>query len=181
MQQLNVITFDDNARAQEFLLAMTRLASQGKLSLQDAVILTKDEHGKVHVHETADLTVGEGALSGAFWGLLFGTLLLGPVGGLAVGAASGGAGALMGKIIDAGVDDDFVAQMKEAVEPGRTGVILLTEGGDMAAVDEELERFAGAHLIYSNLPPEAREAIELALGEGHETDGVEVHPPTAGA
>lgn len=176
-----MITFDDEARAQEFLMAMTRLASQGKLSLQDAVFVSKDDHGKVHVHETADLTVGEGALSGAFWGLLFGTLLLGPVGGLAVGAASSGAGALMGKIIDAGVEDDFVAEMKQAVEPGRTGVILLTEGGDVASLETELERFAGAHLIYSNLPAEARQAVEHALGEGDGADGVEVHPATGGA
>lgn len=179
MQQLNVITFDDPMRAQELLLAMTRLASHGHLQLQDAVFVTKTEEGRVRVHETSDLTPGEGALSGGFWGLLFGTLLLGPAGGLAVGAASAGTGALMGKLIDAGVHDDFVAQIKAEVEPGRTALILLTEGGDATRVEAELERFAGARLLWSNLPPAARREIEAALDAGHAHHDVDItaeHP-----
>ena len=181
MQQLNVITFDDPMRAQELLLAMTRLASKGDLQLQDAVFVTKTDEGRVKVHETADLTPGEGALSGGFWGLLFGTLLLGPLGGLAVGAASAGTGALMGKLIDAGVHDDFIRQIKDEVEPGRTALILLSEGGDAAAIDAELERFAGARLLWSNLPPSARQAVEDALDAGHVHEHVDItdeHPGT---
>ena len=174
MHQLNVITLDDPLRAQELLLAMTRLASKGDLKLEDAVFVTKSEEGRVKVRQTSDLTPGEGALSGGFWGLLFGTLLLGPMGGLAVGAASAGTGALMGKLIDAGVDDEFIQRIKEEVEPGRTALILLSEGGDAEAIDAELERFAGARLLWSNLPPAARHAVEEALAAGHEHEHVEV-------
>lgn len=179
MQQLNVIAFDDPMRAQELLLAMTRLAKAGDLQLEDAVFVTRTEEGRVKVHETSDLTPGEGALSGGFWGLLFGTLLLGPLGGLAVGAASAGTGALMGKLIDAGVHDDFVRQIKAEVEPGRTALILLTEGGDPAKVEAELERFAGARLLWSNLPPGARREVEAALDAGHvhhQVDVTDEHP-----
>ena len=180
MQQLNVITFDDPLRAQELLLAMTRLAADGDLQIDDAVFVSKTDEGRVRVHETADLTPGEGALSGGFWGLLFGTLLLGPVGGLAVGAASAGTGALMGAIIDAGVHDDFVRQIKAELEPGRTALILLTQGGDPEVVDAELERFAGATLLWSNLPPGARRAVEEALAAGHVHDEVEITPDHPG-
>jgi uncharacterized membrane protein len=136
--------------------------------------VARTAEGRVRVHETADLTPGEGALSGGFWGLLFGTLLLGPVGGLAVGAASAGTGALVGKIVDAGVSDEFVASIKDQLAPGQTALILLTAGGDLAAMEAEAQRFAGARLLYSNLPPEARSAIEEALASDGAPADVEV-------
>lgn len=181
MRQLNVIVLDDAIEAQELLLAMTRLSTQDKLVLEDAVFVTRTEDGKVRVHETADMTAGEGALSGGFWGLLFGTLLLGPVGGLAVGAASAGTGALVGKLVDAGVSDEFVDGVKDQLAPGQTALILLTAGGDLEALEAEAARFAGARLLYSNLPPEARQAIEEALAAGETRPEVEVTATPPGA
>lgn len=174
MQQLNVITFDESIKAEEFLLAMTRLEGEDKLSLIDAVFVTRREDGKVRVHQTADVTPREGAFEGGFWGLVFGTILLGPVGGVATGALTAGFGALMGKLIDAGIKDEFIAGIKDKVEPGRTALALLTNGGDEAAFEHELERFAGATLLYSNLPAEARAAVEHALAQGEAHHGVEV-------
>ena len=115
-QQLVVIAFDDALKAHELLLAASRLQAHGELSVEDAVIITKDPDGRTHRVETTDLTPAEGALSGAFWGLLFGTLLLGPWGGLVTSAASAGGGALLGKLIDRGVSDDFIKQMRSEIE-----------------------------------------------------------------
>jgi len=174
MQQLNVVSFDDPLKAQEFLLAATRLASQSKLKLDDAVIVAKTSDGKrVRVHETTDRSVGEAAASGGFWGLLFGMILLGPY-GLIAGVATAGTSALMSKLVDTGVSDEFIKEMKDAVAPGDTAVILLTGGGDPDAVTEELRRFSGARLLRSDLPPEARDAVEAALSDGVSLDHVEV-------
>src|SRR4051794_34821359 len=107
MHQLNVITFDDPFRAQEYLLATTRLAANGDVTLHDAVFVAKDDRGRVHVQETTDITPVRGATSSGFWGLILGTLLLGPVGGLAAGAITAGGGALLGKLIDYGIKDEF--------------------------------------------------------------------------
>src|SRR5262245_30434554 len=142
LHQLNVVTFDNPLKAQEFLLAMTRLATEGKLRLLDAVFVSKSDDGeRVRVHETTDVTPGAGALRGGLWGLLIGTLLLGPIGGLATGAISAGSGALLGRLIDAGVEREFVDQIKEGVPPGRTALILLTTDADGPAVRAELGRF----------------------------------------
>ena len=174
MEQLNVVTFDDPTKAQEFLLATTRLASEGNLSLVDAVFVSKREDGKVRVHETSDITPGEGAAEGAFWGVIFGTILLGPVGGLAVGALTAGTGALLGKLVDAGIKDDFIKDVKAELEPGRTALVLLTDGGDEAAIEAELRRFPGATLLSSNLPPAVRGHVETALAGGESHESVEV-------
>jgi uncharacterized membrane protein len=173
-QQLNVITFEDPIMAQEFLLAMTRLAKNGRLALDDAVFVTRFADGRVRVHETTDVSTGEGALTGGLWGLLLGTILAGPIGGLAAGALSAGGGALLAQLIDTGVSDQFIDKIKEQVLPGTTAVVVLSNGGDDKAIGEELRRFHGAHLIYSNLPPEARRAMEQALAEGQEHQGVEL-------
>jgi uncharacterized membrane protein len=74
------ISFADAFRAQEFLTATVRLASNKRLRLLDAVFVSKDESGKTVVRETVDLQPGRSALSGALWAGLFGLLLGGPVG-----------------------------------------------------------------------------------------------------
>lgn len=174
VQQLNVVSFDDPMKAQEFLLAAKRLASESKLQLDDVVFVAKTSDGKrVRVHETTDTSVGEAAMSGGFWGLLFGMLLLGPYGVIA-GAATAGTSALVSKLVDTGVSDAFIKEMKDAVAPGDTAVILLTGGGNLDAVTEELRRFSGARLLRSDLPAEAREAVEAALANGVSVEQVEV-------
>ena len=56
------ISFDDVLRAQEFLIAMTRMSKAGQLVLRDAVVVVKDDDGKVHVRETVDPQPGSTAL-----------------------------------------------------------------------------------------------------------------------
>ena len=59
------------------------------------------------------------------WGLLLGTLFGGPIGGLVVGAATAGGGALYAKLRDTGVQDATIEKLRKAVPPGRTAVALL--------------------------------------------------------
>src|SRR3954470_13380436 len=100
--RLAAISFSDELRAVEFMTAMTRLARDKRLSLQDAVFVIKDEQGKTHVRETKDLQPGSTALGVGLWSGLFGLLLGGPVGMLVAGGIGAGAGALTAKIVDVG-------------------------------------------------------------------------------
>ena len=159
------ISFGDTFRAQEFLTATGRLASQQRLKLVDAVFVTKDENGRTMVRETTDPGPGRSALSGAVWASLFGLILGGPVGWVVGGAVGAGTGAVAAKIIDHGVSDEWVAWFRESVAPGTTILALLVEGLDPAALVAELERFAGARLVYANLDPLWLDRIRSALGE----------------
>ena len=172
-QQLVVIAVDSPARAQELLLAAGQLASEGKLGIDDAVILTKAADGHSHKLETTDLTPIEGGVGGAFWGLFLGTLLLGPVGGLVTGAVTGGAGALLAKVVDRGISDEFLGEMEALLQPGHAALCLLTDFEDDQAVLHELNRFDGK-LIWSNLPPEAAAEINRALEAGETGHAVPV-------
>lgn len=106
-------------------MAATRLMTEGEIIRHDAVFVSKDVHGETHVKETADVTPGEAARDGAFWGLLFGTLLAVPVGAIVGGALTAGTGALMAQVMDTGVPDERVQELRRIVLPGTTALALL--------------------------------------------------------
>jgi uncharacterized membrane protein len=165
--KLLVISFDDPLRAQEFLLAAARLQRNEDIKLHDAVIVTRDTDGTSHVRETTDLTPGQAGVGAGVWGLLLGTLFGGPIGGLVVGAASAGGGALYAKLVDNGVKDATVADLRRAVPPGRTALALLVSHVSMADLQGELARFPNAQLVETDLPPAAVNAVQEALNEGN--------------
>ncbi len=164
-QKLLVISFDDVLKAQELLLTVVRLQKNNELQLHDAVIIRRDEDGSSHVVETTDITPGRGALSVGIWGLLFGTLFAGPLGGIVVGAASAGGGALYAKLVDHGIKDATVQELRTAVPPGRTALALLVSRVSITDLQLELARYPGAMFVESDLPPAAIAAVQEALKE----------------
>jgi uncharacterized membrane protein len=176
-QRLAAVSFDDDLRAVEFMTAITRLARDGKLSLHDAVFVVKDKDGKTHIRETKDLQPGRTALTAGLWSGLLGLLLGGPVGMLIAGGVGAGAGAVTAKVVDVGVSDEFVAQLREMVRPGTTTVAVLADEVDAAAVLAELHRFEGARYVTGNLPLAGIEAVREALGDTAPTSGGSFPPP----
>ena len=83
------VSFDKITRAEEVLLALVHLQQEGEIALSDAVVVQKDDGGKVRVHQTIDPTPGRSAMTGTIWGMLVGMLFGGPVflAAAAVGAA----------------------------------------------------------------------------------------------
>lgn len=162
---LAALSFPDAFRATEFLTAATRLQAEGHLLLKDAVFLGKDADGRTYVKETTDLEVGGSALGGGLWAGLFGLILGGPVGLLVGGAIGAGAGAVTAAVVDIGVPDATIAQIKEVVQPGTTTLILLANHIDRDAVLAELVRFEGARYVWGTLDPDAIVAVQQALGE----------------
>ena len=165
--KLLVISFDDPLRAQEFLIAAARLQNNDEIQLHDAVIIRREQDGTSHVRETTDVTPGRAGVGAGVWGLLLGTLFGGPIGGLVVGAASAGGGALYAKLVDTGVKDATVKELREAVPPGRTALALLVSHVSVAALQRELARFPNAALVETDLPPAAVNAVQEALAEAN--------------
>jgi uncharacterized membrane protein len=159
------LSFDDRYRAQEFLTAMQRLASQGHLTLKDAVIVIAGDGGRTEVIETTDPKPARTALTAAMWFGLVGLLAAGPVGWLAGGAVGAGAGALAAKAIDLGLPDEWVDWFRSSANPGTVTVALLVTDLDRSALVAEAERFAGARLVHANLDQHTLSNIRAALGQ----------------
>lgn len=164
-QTLLGLSFEDQFRAQEFLTAMSRLASRGALRLRDAVIVSKDESGDVKVRETIDPQPGRTAASGAIWSGLLGLIIGGPVGWIAGIGIGAGAGAITAKVVDLGVPDEWVDWFREAVRSGTTTVVILAEELDIGALEDEVRRFAGAELVHATLPAATIDQLRTALGD----------------
>jgi uncharacterized membrane protein len=164
-QEILSIVLDKPSRASELLLALVNLAGEGKLRMHDAVIVAKDDRGHTRIVETVDVTPAKGALSGTWWGMLAGLLIGGPV---FLGAAIGGAaaGALYGKLVDKGLEDQWVKDMAAWIDPGTSALLLLVDAGLDPAVIDELKRFEGiGRVANTTLPEGAKAEVEAALGQ----------------
>jgi len=164
-RSLVVLTFDSPLKAQEALLALTRVQVEGGILMHDAVFLHKDKDGTARVTETVDPTPASAATSGSLWGALLGTLIAGPVGTLVGGALSAGIGAVAAKLIDIGIPDATVEEIKESLAPETTALAVLLSHVDEERFAKELHRFAGAKLIQSTLSPITVQTLRNALRE----------------
>jgi uncharacterized membrane protein len=139
MSNLIVIAFNNEADAFEMRAALAKLQSQYLIEMEDAVVVTRDTHGKVQLHQPVNLTAA-GAVGGAFWGMLIGMLFLNPLLGAAVGA---GSGALSGKLSDIGINDKFVKDLGATFTNSTSALCVLVRKSTPDKVLEALKPFAG--------------------------------------
>ncbi len=137
--------FDSSLRAQEALLAAMRLVARKQLALEDAAVVAK-VRGKVRITQTKDVSPSQGAVGGAWIGILAG-LLLGPGGPLVGGALGAAAGGLFAKLRDFGIDDDEMKRMGEELADGEAALFLLVEDCHRMRALHEVSRFPGRLMI----------------------------------
>lgn len=162
------MSFDKASRAEEVLLALAHLQQEGEITLADAVIVSKDDHGKVHLRQTVDPTPGQLALNGSIWGMLAGALFGGPV-FLAAAAVGAGGGALMARLIDLGLDDKWAKEVGNWLDPGTSALLLLVSADVRPSVVRELSRYEGK-VLYCTFPGAVRDELERALGDDRHHD-----------
>jgi uncharacterized membrane protein len=128
--------------------------------MEDAVVVTKDEKGKVKLHQAMNLTVA-GAASGGFWGMLLGLIFLNPLLGWAAGA---GMGALSGKLSDIGIDDKMMKELAESFTEGDSALFVLVRKATPDKVLEGLKEFAGkGKVLKTSLKQDSEEALRAVL------------------
>jgi uncharacterized membrane protein len=152
--------FDSSLRAQEALLAAMRLVARTQLSLEDAAIVAK-VRGKVRITQTKDVSPSQGAVGGAWIGILAG-LFLGPGGPLVGGALGAAAGGLFAKLRDFGIDDDEMKRMGEDLSDGEAALFLLVEDCHRMRALHEVSRFPG-RLLVSTADPVLAEEVRSRL------------------
>jgi uncharacterized membrane protein len=158
---LSVLKFNDPSGADRVLLALQGMQERQLIRLEDAAVVTWPEDRKKPQTRQMSGTAGAGALGGAFWGFLFGLIFFIPLLGMAIGAAMGG---LSGSLVDVGIDDDFIKQVREKVTPGTSALFALTSGATEDRVIEELKQF-DFEIISTNLPAEQEQKLREAFGE----------------
>lgn len=160
MSELIAIAYDDLYRAEE--VRLTLLRRKHLVELEDAAVVIKDPKGNVRLSQAFNLT-GMGAVSGGFWGLLIGALLLMPWEGAAIGAA---AGALGGALTDIGVNDEFMRELGETLRPGTSALFILVRKFNPDRLLAEIAPYGGRVLRTSLTKDQEAELQEVLTNRG---------------
>lgn len=168
MSDLVVVSFRGRDTADRVLNDLRSMQREYLVDLEDAVVVTRDDEGKLKLKQSVNL-VGMGAMSGgtwgALWGVLVGLLFMNPLAGLLAGAAAGaGAGALGGALADYGIDDNFIKQLGETVCADSSALFVLFKKVTLDKVLPEFEKYSGT-VLKTSLTNEQEEQLREALSQ----------------
>jgi uncharacterized membrane protein len=148
---ITAIVFADEEQATSLLRDVQKLEKQGVIELEDAVVVVKNQKGKAKITETTDKSTKKGTGLGGMLGLFLGLMAGGPVGGLAVGLLGG---RLVGKMVDIGVDEKFIKEVTNALEPGNSAALFQVKAShNPRLVRETLTKYHGK--VYSTAVDES--------------------------
>jgi uncharacterized membrane protein len=157
MSNLVAIAYPDEATAQEVGRTLAELQTEHSIELDDLVVAMRQDDGKIKLRQSFH-GGATGAAGGALWGGLIGLIFLAPLLGMAVGAAAGGA---TGALVDYGIDDKFMKELGEQLEPGGAAVLLLVR---QASEDKILPNIKiEGRIIQTSLDDDAEQRLADAL------------------
>jgi uncharacterized membrane protein len=158
---LTVWKFPTATGANEAVHTIKTLQEQGLIQLLDAAIVTWPANkSKPKTQQLSGFT-GAGALTGSFWGLLFGLIFFVPILGMAIGA---GLGALAASMTDVGISDEFIRRVRSEVTPGTSALFAYTSGAVLDKVQAAMKPH-NPTLLTSNLSAEQEKRLREAFAE----------------
>ena len=121
MSSLVVLGFDGIHTADEVLNKLRPLQKQNLIDLEDACVVERDSE-RQDPHQAGGQPDGarrrRREQRGMLWGTLVGLLFLNPLAGMAIGTITGaGVGALSARLVDFGIDDEFIKKLGETIPP----------------------------------------------------------------
>ena len=158
MSDLVVIAFPTEAKAEEVRQKLLGMQKEYLLELGDAVVAVKDAQGHIKLNQLVNTTAA-GAVSGTFWGTLIGLIFLMPLVGAAIGAASGAIG---GALTDVGLDDKWMKETANAIQPGEAALFVLVRKVTGDKVLEGLKG-EGGRVMKTSLDHTKEAALQAAL------------------
>jgi uncharacterized membrane protein len=154
-----VMAFTDEYAADDALNAMKDAKNAQEFYFEVAAVIRQDAKGKVHYHETGDMSAGKGAGIGALVGGVLG-ILGGPAGvvaGAGIGGAIGGAVAAP----DKGFKNENLKTIGLALMPGTSAVAVITSHEFLKAMQQQVA-IEDIRTVVSNLAAEL--SAQLAAG-----------------
>ena len=146
MSDLVILAFDTETGAGQMRNDLLKLEKEHLIGLEDAAVIVRNKDGKVKVNQEVNM-VGAGAMGGAFWGLLIGFIFFVPIFGLVLGAAGG---AIAGKFANEGVDEQFIKEAGNTIQPGNSALFMLVRESTPDKVMDELKKYKNVWLNRDN-------------------------------
>ena len=168
MSSLVVLGFDGIHTADEVLNKVRPMQKEHLIDLEDACVVERDKDGKVHIKQAVNLTAlgaATGGVRGMLLGTLVGLLFLNPLAGMALGAVAGaGAGALSGRLVDFGINDEFVKKLGETIPLESSALFVLVRSVTEDKVLPEIEPYK-PRVLKTSLSNKDEERLKAALSK----------------
>jgi uncharacterized membrane protein len=158
VSNLIAIAYPDMSTAEQVAANLDEARKGHLVELDDLVLVEHRDDGKIKLHQPS--LTGVGAMGGAAWGGLIGLLFLVPFFGIAIGAATGAAA---GAMSDTGVDDNFMKELGEQLQPGNVALVALVHNVNVAKLLQDVK--IPGKIIHSSLDPETESALSDALAK----------------
>lgn len=154
-----VVKYPEAGMAEAALTAVLALAKEDVVKLKDAVAITKNEKGKVKLHQTEDDSAGKGFLKGGAIGIVFGLLF----GGLPLVVAGAVSGTAVG-MFDKGIKDKLMKALGKEMSGDESALAALVKEADWQALRDRMqaENFNGEVVVSELLPEHMAEVDALA-------------------
>lgn len=157
---LTVGYYNDEESAKLVLDSLESMHRNNTITLVDAALLTREEDGKLTVHETHELTTGKGARRGA---AILGVVgLIYPPSFIASAVLGGGIGALAGRIRDTGIKKDQMQRIAEQLEPGMLALATLSDEASTRLIVDTIEAAGGKRDSHELGPETSEDVVALA-------------------
>jgi uncharacterized membrane protein len=160
MSNLVAIAYPNEGTASEVAQTLVELQKERSIEFEDLVVAIRQPDGKIKLRQSFN-PAGTGAAGGALWGGLIGLIFFMPLLGMAIGAASGAAA---GAMTDVGVDDKFMKELGDKLQPGGAAVFVLVRRSTPDKVLPRISQYGG-DVIHTSLSQEAEDALQEALRE----------------
>jgi uncharacterized membrane protein len=160
MSNLVAVAYPDETTASEVAQTLIQLQKEQSIKLDDLVVAIRNPDGKIKLKQSFK-PAATGAAGGALWGGLIGLIFFMPLLGMAIGGATGAA---TGAMTDVGVDDNFMKDLGEKLQPGGAAVFVLVRESTPDKVLPRISQYGG-DVIHSSLSTEAEETLQEALRE----------------
>lgn len=158
MSELLVIAFASEEKAESVRQKMLEMQKSYLVDIEDVVVAVKRDDGHIKLNQLVNPTTAS-AISGGFWGTLVGALFLNPLIGAALGAAGG---ALAGALTDLGINDGFMKDVAEVLQPGSAALFVLVRKMTEDKVMDEL-RGVGGTVLRTSLDRSKEQQLRDAL------------------
>ncbi len=160
MSKFVAIAYDDPYKALEVRLELIKAQKEYLIDLEDAVVVVKDENGKIKLHQAVNLTAA-GAISGGFWGTLIGMIFLNPLLGMAAGAS---AGAISGALTDVGINNDFMKKLSEKLQANTSALFVLVRKSTPDKILPRIQPYGGT-ILQTSLTHEDEQKLQAVLDQ----------------
>lgn len=169
-----VAAFSDKNGAENALRNLKDVRKEGLIGIENAAILWKDEKGKLHFKETADMSGGKGAAIGGVVGGVIGLVF--PPSILASAALGAAVGGLSARLRDSGFPDERLRAIGEGLSPNTSALIAVIDHVWVRDIEQRLRQEAANVVTEAVRTDIAMQLEEISIsakesGEGATTGG----------